>query len=120
MGRPTEYVVIRNNLARRGGGVIAFGSETSGDIRHIVAYDNRGVGTNEGVRFKSARTRGVTAKTHHRAGLALRQDAPRGMAVEIAGAALIYRLMLTGDPLDLPFVDRVVDQVLVPLVAEGQ
>ncbi|WP_447006020.1 TetR/AcrR family transcriptional regulator [Saccharothrix isguenensis] len=50
----------------------------------------------------------------------LRPDAPRGMAVEIAGAALIYRLMLTGDPLDLPFVDRVVDQVLLPLVAEGQ
>ncbi|WP_367131675.1 TetR/AcrR family transcriptional regulator [Saccharothrix sp. HUAS TT1] len=50
----------------------------------------------------------------------LRPDAPRGMAVEIAGAALIYRLMLTGDPLDLAFVDRVVDQVLMPLVAEGQ
>ncbi|MEV8443977.1 TetR/AcrR family transcriptional regulator [Actinosynnema sp. NPDC051121] len=48
------------------------------------------------------------------------QDAPRGLAVEIAGAALIYRLMLTGDPLDLPFVDRVVDQVLLPLVAKGQ
>ncbi|NUT52068.1 MAG: TetR/AcrR family transcriptional regulator [Saccharothrix sp.] len=50
----------------------------------------------------------------------LRDDAPRGMAVELAGAALIYRLMLTGDPLDLPFVDRVVDQVLLPLVAKGQ
>lgn len=50
----------------------------------------------------------------------LRPDAPRGMAVELAGAALIYRLMLTGDPIDLPFVDRVVDQVLLPLVAEGR
>ncbi|MFT7837656.1 TetR/AcrR family transcriptional regulator [Saccharothrix sp. BKS2] len=49
----------------------------------------------------------------------LRPEAPRGMAVELAGAALIYRLMLTGDPLDRPFVDRVVEQVLVPLVAEG-
>lgn len=58
VGRPAEYVVIRNNLARRGGGVLCFGSETSGDIRHVVAYGNRGVGTNEGVRFKSARTRG--------------------------------------------------------------
>jgi polygalacturonase len=58
VGRPTEYVVIRNNIARKGGGVIAFGSETSGDIRHVVAYDNRGIGTNEGVRFKSAKTRG--------------------------------------------------------------
>ncbi|RKT52919.1 TetR/AcrR family transcriptional regulator [Saccharothrix australiensis] len=50
----------------------------------------------------------------------LRVDAPRGMAVELAGAALIYRLMLTGDPLDLPFVDRVVEQVLLPLVGKGQ
>jgi AcrR family transcriptional regulator len=48
----------------------------------------------------------------------LRPHAPLGMAVELAGAALIYRLMLTGDPLDLPFVDRVVDQVLLPLVGK--
>lgn len=46
----------------------------------------------------------------------LRADAPRGMAAEIAGAALIYRLMLTGDPLDEPFVEKVVEQVLLPLV----
>ncbi|GGN17141.1 putative HTH-type transcriptional regulator YdeS [Lentzea pudingi] len=46
----------------------------------------------------------------------LKADAPRGMAVEIAGAALIYRLMLTGDPLDEPFVEKVVEQVLLPLV----
>lgn len=58
VGRPTEYVVIRDNLTRRGGGVISFGSETSGGIRHIVAYRNRGVGTSEGLRFKSAKTRG--------------------------------------------------------------
>jgi unsaturated rhamnogalacturonyl hydrolase len=56
--RPTEYVLIRDNLSRRGAGVISFGSETSGGIRHIVAYRNRGVGTSEGIRFKSARTRG--------------------------------------------------------------
>jgi len=46
----------------------------------------------------------------------LKADAPRGMAVEIAGAALIYRLMLTGDPLDEPFVEKIVEQVLLPLV----
>lgn len=43
-------------------------------------------------------------------------DAPKGMAVELAGAALTYRLMLTGDPLDSAFVDKLVDQVLVPLL----
>jgi len=58
VNRPTEYVVIRNNITRHGGGIISFGSETSGGIRHVVAYHNTGIGTNEGIRFKSAKTRG--------------------------------------------------------------
>lgn len=58
VARPTEYIIVRDNLTRRGGGVLSFGSETSGGIRHVVAYRNRGVGTSEGLRFKSARTRG--------------------------------------------------------------
>ncbi|PYS98238.1 MAG: exo-poly-alpha-D-galacturonosidase [Acidobacteria bacterium] len=58
VARPTEYVFIRDNLIRRGGGIISFGSETSGGIRHVAALNNRGVGTKEGVRFKSAKTRG--------------------------------------------------------------
>jgi polygalacturonase len=58
VNRPTEYVVIRNNITRSGGGIISFGSETSGGIRHVVAYQNSGIGTKEGIRFKSAKTRG--------------------------------------------------------------
>src|SRR6476661_7374182 len=58
VGRPTEYVFIRDNMIRRGGGIISFGSETSGGIRHVAALNNRGVGTKEGIRFKSAKTRG--------------------------------------------------------------
>ena len=40
-------------------------------------------------------------------------DAPKALVVELAGAALTHRLMLTGEPLDAPFVDRLVDQVLM-------
>lgn len=58
VNRPTEYVVVRNNITRRGGGILSFGSETSGGIRKVIAYNNRGIGTNEGIRFKSAKTRG--------------------------------------------------------------
>jgi hypothetical protein len=58
VNRPTEYVVIRDNITRRGGGIVSFGSETSGGIRHVVAYHNQGIGTSEGIRFKSAKTRG--------------------------------------------------------------
>jgi hypothetical protein len=58
VNRPTEYIVIRNNITRHGGGIISFGSETSGGIRKVVAYENQGIGTHEGIRFKSAETRG--------------------------------------------------------------
>ena len=58
VNRPTEYIVIRNNITRRGGGVLSFGSETAGGIRKVVAYNNHGIGTSEGIRFKSAKTRG--------------------------------------------------------------
>src|SRR5438552_15275277 len=58
VNRPTEYIVVRNNITRRGGGLLSFGSETSGGIRKVVAYHNHGIGTSEGIRFKSARTRG--------------------------------------------------------------
>ncbi|MDX6711031.1 MAG: hypothetical protein QOH96_2047 [Blastocatellia bacterium] len=58
VNRPTEFIVIRNNIARHGGGVVSFGSETSGGIRRVAVYNNRGIGTNEGIRFKSAKTRG--------------------------------------------------------------
>ena len=58
VARPTEYVFIRDNMIRRGGGIVSFGSETSGGIRHVVALNNRGIGTKEGIRFKSAKTRG--------------------------------------------------------------
>ena len=58
VNRPTEFIFIRDNLIRRGGGVVSFGSETSGGIRNVVALNNQGIGTKEGVRFKSAKTRG--------------------------------------------------------------
>ena len=58
VNRPTEYVVIKDNIIRRGGGVVSFGSETSGGIQHVVALNNQGIGTKEGIRFKSAKTRG--------------------------------------------------------------
>src|SRR5262249_37077649 len=58
INRPTEFILIRNNVVRNGTGMISFGSETSGGIRKVVAYHNHGINSLEGLRFKSARTRG--------------------------------------------------------------
>ncbi|WP_296005189.1 glycoside hydrolase family 28 protein [uncultured Alistipes sp.] len=60
VGRPCEYVVIRNCVAGHGDGLFTCGSETSGSIRHIAAYNMTGIGTKYGLRFKSTCQRGGT------------------------------------------------------------
>jgi polygalacturonase len=60
VNKPTEYVVIRKCLARRGAGLVTLGSETSGGIRHVLATDLTARYTDNGLRIKSATTRGGT------------------------------------------------------------
>lgn len=62
VNRPTEFVVIRNCIARRGAGLITCGSETSGGIRNILAYGLVANGTTNCINFKSAITRGGTVE----------------------------------------------------------
>lgn len=57
---PTEYVVIRKSIARRGAGLVTLGSETSGGIRHVWATELKASHTDNGLRIKSATTRGGT------------------------------------------------------------
>ncbi len=65
VNKPTEYVVIRNCMARRGGGLLTLGSETSGGIRHVLAMNLTGKGTGNGFQIKSATTRGGTVEDIH-------------------------------------------------------
>ena len=62
VNRPTEYVVIRKSVARRGAGLVTLGSETSGSIRHIFCTDLFAKHTDNGLRIKSATTRGGTVE----------------------------------------------------------
>lgn len=65
VNRPCQYVVIRNCIAGSGGGLFTCGSETSGNIRHIVAYQMKGVNTKCGLRFKSTCQRGGSVEDIH-------------------------------------------------------
>lgn len=53
-------MVIQNCVSGAGGGLITFGSETSGGIRHVMARNLTAKGTGVGIRLKSAMTRGGT------------------------------------------------------------
>jgi polygalacturonase len=62
VNRPTEYIVIRDCIALAGAGLVTFGSETSGGIRHVLAMNLTGNGTSNGLNIKSATTRGGTVE----------------------------------------------------------
>jgi polygalacturonase len=62
VNRPTEYVLIRKCVARKGGGLLTLGSETSGSIRHVLATDLIARGTGNGFHIKSATPRGGTVE----------------------------------------------------------
>jgi len=57
-GRPTEEVVVADNIVYHGHGGFTVGSEMSGGVRHVLVERNTFLGTDIGVRFKTARGRG--------------------------------------------------------------
>lgn len=65
VNRPCQYVVIRDCEAGHGGGIFTCGSETSGGIRHIVAYRMKGDETKRGLNFKSTCQRGGVIEDIH-------------------------------------------------------
>jgi len=58
VNRPAENIVYRNCITRSGHGLITLGSETSGGMKNIEVYGLEAIGTNIGIRFKSAKVRG--------------------------------------------------------------
>ncbi len=65
VNRPAEYIVIQKCIARRGAGLITLGSETSGGIRHVLATNLFAKHTDNGLRLKSAFTRGGLIEDIH-------------------------------------------------------
>ena len=57
-GVPTENVIIRNNVVYHAHGGFVIGSEMSGGAKNIWVYDCSFIGTDIGLRFKTARGRG--------------------------------------------------------------
>lgn len=57
-GKPTENVVVRNNVVYRAHGGFVIGSEMSGGARNIFVTDCTFIGTDIGLRFKTVRGRG--------------------------------------------------------------
>jgi hypothetical protein len=57
-GKPTENVIVRNDVVYRAHGGFVIGSEMSGGARNIFVSDCTFIGTDIGLRFKTVRGRG--------------------------------------------------------------
>lgn len=58
INKPAEYVYIHDCIARKGGGSLVIGSETSGWIRHVYVENMKAIGSHSVIYLKSAKTRG--------------------------------------------------------------
>lgn len=57
-GQPCENVIVKNNTVLHGHGGFVIGSEMSGGVKNVYVSECSFIGTDVGLRFKSARGRG--------------------------------------------------------------
>ncbi len=70
-GMPTQNGIIRNNTIYKGHGGVVIGSEMSGGARNIFVENCTFMGTDKGLRFKSARGRGGLVENIYARNLAM-------------------------------------------------
>ena len=57
-GKPTQDIIVRNNTVFHAHGGFVIGSEMSGGVKNLYVNNNNFLGTDIGLRFKTARGRG--------------------------------------------------------------
>lgn len=87
LGIPSEYITIRHCTVYHGHGGFVIGSEMSGGVRHVMISDCTFMGTDIGLRFKSARGRG---------GIVEDIRIERIRMTDIAGEAISFNLFYEG------------------------
>jgi polygalacturonase len=98
-GRPTENVIVRNNIVYKAHGGFVIGSEMSGGARNIFVSDCSFMGTDIGLRFKTARGRGGVVENIYVKHIRMK---------DIEGDAILWDMYYftkppkTGEPVEVP------------------
>ncbi|MEY2793121.1 MAG: hypothetical protein RJA76_1113, partial [Bacteroidota bacterium] len=110
-GKPTAYVIIRNSQVFHGHGGIVVGSEMSGGVHDVFAQNCQFLGTDVGLRFKTARGRGGIVEKIYVKDIAMNN---------IAGEAIILDMYYQGkDPVSTYGNGSEVPQIKSEVVNEG-
>lgn len=87
LGKPTEHITVKGCTVYHGHGGFVIGSEMSGGVRDVTVSDCTFIGTDIGLRFKSARGRG---------GIVERIRIERIRMLNIKGEAISFHLFYEG------------------------
>ncbi|TDW96430.1 pectinesterase family protein [Dinghuibacter silviterrae] len=110
-GAPTQHAVIRRCTVYHAHGGFVIGSEMSGGVRDMEVYDCAFLGTDVGLRFKSARGRGGVVENIHVHDIYMK---------DIAGEAILFDMYyMAQDPVPKPGETRTEPAVAVKPVDEG-
>lgn len=107
-GKPTENVIIRNNVVYHAHGGFVVGSEMSGGAKNIWVYDCSFIGTDIGIRFKTTRGRGGVVEDIYINNINM---------IDIPGEAILFDMYYAAvDPIVLAGEKReAIKTVLVPV-----
>jgi polygalacturonase len=86
-GKPTENMIVRNNVVYRAHGGFVIGSEMSGGAKNIFVSDCSFIGTDIGLRFKTTRGRGGVVEKIYIKNIAMR---------DILGSAILFDMYYGG------------------------
>lgn len=104
-GRPTENVIIRNNIVYHAHGGVVIGSEMSGGARNIFVENCSFIGSDRGLRFKTARGRGGVVEKIY-----VRNIAMRDITNEAVVFDMYYFVKSNGAPEVIPPVTEATPQ----------
>ncbi len=100
---PTEDMVVRNCIVYHAHGGFVIGSEMSGGVRNLYVYDCTFIGTDVGLRFKTARGRGGIVEKIYVRNINMK---------DIAGEAILFDMYYEAkDPVPLAGEKRVAPKV---------
>lgn len=110
-GKPTENVIVRNNVVYHAHGGFVIGSEMSGGAKNIYVSDCSFIGTDVGLRFKTTRGRGGIVEKIYVSGVNMK---------DIPGEAILFDMYYAAkDPVPLAGENREPPKVEVLPVTEA-
>jgi polygalacturonase len=112
-GKPTENVIVRNNVVYRAHGGFVIGSEMSGGAKNIFVSDCTFIGTDIGLRFKTTRGRGGIVENIHIKNISMKDIVHEAILFDMyyfAKAFTLKQLAESGKKAEIPAVTEATPQ----------